>query len=302
MSKGSQLSLKQLQAVELVVRHGSYTSCAQVLGVSQPTVSNLVLAAESHFSCKLVEKEGARVKGTQLYDAIRGQVVALLALSAEIESTLAGHRDLKRTTLRVGYSTYQIAIPFVAEYAQAHPGVELEARSMATHDLLPLIRSGELDLGFVTARECPDGLFGTLVTPSQIGVVLPRTHPLTAKTELNWSDIAGEKLLQREPSSGTRRLFEAAAQLSRADVTTMLGLGSWGSIAALVKGGVGLGIALEAECVEEPELTFRPIRDKNLCANHYLVTLPALRHVAPVCAMFERIQAAAGTEGPPPAS
>ncbi|PIE09569.1 MAG: LysR family transcriptional regulator [Rhodobacterales bacterium] len=291
MSKGVQISLKQLQAVELVVRHGGYTAGAQALGVSQPTVSNLVLAAESHFSCKLVEKEGARVKGTPLYDAIRGQVVALLALSAEIEDTLAGHRDLKQTTLRLGYTTYQIAIPYVAEFAQIHPGVDLEARAMATHDLLPLIRSGELDLGFVTALECPEGLFGTLVTPNQIGVVLPQSHPLAAKSALNWSDIAGEKLLQREHSSGTRRLFEAAARIAQADVTTILGLGSWGSIAALVRGGAGLGIALEAECGQEPDLLFRPIRDRNLRANHYLVTLPAMKHVAPVRAMFDRVEA-----------
>lgn len=298
MSKGSQISLKQLQAVELVVRHGGYTAGARVLGLSQPTVSNLVLAAESHFSCKLVEKEGARVKATPLYDAIRGQVVALLALSAEIEDTLSAHRDLKQTTLRLGYTTYQIAIPFVAEFAQAHPGVDLEARAMATHDLLPLIRSGEVDLGFVTALECPDGLFGTLVTPSQIGVVLPADHRLAAKSVLSWSDIAGEKLLQREHSSGTRRLFEAAARLAQADVTTILGLGSWGSIAALVKGGVGLGIALEAECVHEPELIFRPIRDKNLRANHYLVTLPAMKHVAPVRAMFEGVEAQKAPSAP----
>lgn len=290
MPKGTQISLKQLQAVEFVVRHGSYTAGARVLGVSQPTISNLVLAAESHFNCKLVEKAGAQVRGTELYESIRGQVVALLALSGEIEAALSDHRDLNQATLRLGYSTYQTAIPFVADYAQTYPGVDLEARSLATHDLLPLIRSGTLDLGFVTSSECPEGLFGVLIMPSVIGVVLPRAHPLTARQELSWGDLSGEQLLQREQSSGTRRVFEAAANLARADIRTILGLGSWGSIAALIRGGVGLGIALDVECAQDGDLCFRPIRDRNLRANQYLVTLPAMKNVAPVRALFDLVQ------------
>ncbi|KIC21105.1 hypothetical protein GC1_06605 [Leisingera sp. ANG1] len=38
----AKISFKQLQALEAVARHGSFTLAARELGMSQPTVSNLV--------------------------------------------------------------------------------------------------------------------------------------------------------------------------------------------------------------------------------------------------------------------
>lgn len=292
MAKNLVVSLKQFQALEETIRCQSYTEAAKSLGVSQPTVSNLVLAAESQFGCKLIGRENGQICATQMYTGIRGKVVALLALSGEIEATLAGYRDLSEAVLRIGYSTYQIAMPLVSRFAQEYPGVELTARALASYDLLPLIQSGELDIGFITAQECPPEIEGLLVTPTRIGVVLPAAHVLADKPTLDWADLADQKFLQREHSSGTRRLFEAAARVANAEITTVLGLGSWGSIASLVRNGVGLGVALETECQNEQGLVFKPIEDRNLLANHYLVYLPSMKNISPVrafCDLHERV-------------
>lgn len=287
MAKAQSLSLRQLHAVEATIREGSFTDAAKALGVSQPTVSNLVVAAETQFGCKLVLRDGPRVMPAPMYARIRGQVVALLSLSEEVENTLRAHRDLDKTQLRLGYTTYQIAMRFVSDFAQRFPGVDLTARALATHDLIPLLMSGDLDVGFITAQECPTELEGLLVAPMRVGMVIPEDHALAGRDLLNWADIAGEALLQREQSSGSRRIFEAAAGVANAPIRTVLGLGSWGSIASLVRSGVGLGVALEVECADHEDLTFVPINDPNLRANHYLVAIPAMMNVAPVRAFFD---------------
>lgn len=286
MPKTHALSLKQLHAIEETLRAKSYTEAARQLGVSQPTVSNLVLSAEKQFGCRLIARENGELSPTSHYRAIRARVIAMLALSEEIEAALAGHRDLSEAKLRIGYSTYQVAMPFIARYARHYPGVDLTARALASHDLLPLLQTGALDIGFVTARECPPDLDGELISATRIGVVVPDDHPLAGKAQLDWSDLKGHKLIQREPSAATRRLFEAAAGIANATPETILGLGSWGSIASLVCDGIGLGVALDVECQQEPGLLFKPINDPNLRASQYLVCLPAMRHTAPLRAFF----------------
>lgn len=294
MAKTSGLSLKQFQAIETTVRLGSFTEAARALGVSQPTVSNLVVAAEGQYGCKLLLREGNKITPSPMYQSLRGQIIALLSLSDEIDATLGAYRDLRRAQLRLGYSTYQIAMPIVADFTRQHPGTDLTARALASHDLLPLLASGDLDICFITARECPPELTGQLIVPTRVGLVVTKTHRLAAHGQARWADLADEQLLQREPSSSTRRVFEAAASIAGAPINTILGLGSWGSICSLVRGGMGIGVALEAECTTENDLVFVPIEDANLAVNHYLVALKPMMSVAPVRAFFQ----IAGHEAP----
>ena len=283
----ARISLKQLQALEAVARLGSFTQAARELGVSQPTVSNLVYALEQQYKCRLLDRSGAEVRPTPMFADIRGHVKAIIALQDVLDRHLSEGRDLQSGRFRIGYSTYQLAMPIVADFVQAHPGVEVTARALATNDLLPILFNGEFDVGFITSKEMPAGLEGMEIAPARIGLVMQADHPLARRGTLDWPEVATLELIQREPSSGTRRVFEAAARVANVRLTTKLGLGSWGSILALVKSGVGVGVGFASEFTAEDGLAFLPIEDRNLYATHFLVCLPAMRHTSAVERFFE---------------
>ncbi|MCT4555181.1 MAG: LysR substrate-binding domain-containing protein [Pelagimonas sp.] len=283
----AKISMKQLQALEAVARLGSFTVAAKELGVSQPTVSNLIYALEKQYECRLLDRSGAEIRPTPIFAAIRGHAKAIMAHQDALHRHLTEGRDLNSGMLRVGYTTYQLAMPVLADFVRSHPGVELTARSLATNDLLPILFNGEFDAGFITSIDVPSGLEGVAIAPAQIGLVVPENHALAGRDSVNWSDVAGLELIQREPSSGTRRVFEAAANLARVPIRTRLGLGSWGSILALVRSGVGVGVCFATEYAQEPDLRFLPINDSNLSATHFLVCLPAMRHTAAVARLFD---------------
>jgi DNA-binding transcriptional LysR family regulator len=283
----SKISLKQLQALEAVARLGSFTQAAKELGVSQPTVSNLIYAMAQHSQCRLLERAGNAVSPAPALDRIRGDVKALLALRDSIDHQLSEARALRTGRFQIGYSTYQIAMPLISQLVRNFPGIDVTARALASHDLLPLLHAGEFDVGLITAKELPGDLAGLEIAETRIGLVVPHGHPLAAQGSAAWADVAGLKLIQREPSSSTRRIFESAAQLARCPLTTVLGLGSWGSIRTLVTSGVGLGVAFEQECRDESGVTFVPIEDSNLMASHYMACLPAMRQTAVVERFFQ---------------
>ena len=185
-------------------------------------------------------------------------------------------------SLNIGYTTHQLAMPIVSQFVRQFPGVEVTARAMATNDLIPLLNNGTFDVAFVTGNESPTGLHCVPIAPTRIGIIAPVDHPLAEKTTLDWSDIVGLELIQREPSSETRRSFEAAARIASVPLNTLLGLGSWGSIMTLVRSGLGVGVGFEREFVDEAGLVFLPIDDQNLKVTHYLTCLPAMRSTATV--------------------
>ena len=275
-------TFKQLQAVEAVARLGSFTLAAKELGISQPSVSNFVVAMERQMGCKLLVRRGSDVQTTDLFDEIRPQLRALIALKTEIDQTLQDRSNLRSGSLWIGYSTYQLAMVTISSFIRQYPNITVTARALATHDLLPLLLTGALDVGYITEREIPDGLEGQTIAELKIGLILPSTHPLAEKVTARWEDVEGLDLIQREPNSGTRRLFDAAAKTVGCRTKTILGLGSWGSILTLVRQGAGIGVAFDRELTQETDLTFLPIEDPNLAARHYLVWLPSMEHTAAV--------------------
>ena len=289
------ISMKQLQAVEAVARLGSFTEAARELGVSQPSISNLIYALEKQYKCRFFERNGATILSTDMLEGVRGQIKAIIALKDEVEQHLEAGRDLKAGSLQIGYTTYQLSMPVISTFVHRFPGVDVTARTMATDDLLPLLASGELDVGFITEPRVPDGMEWLKIAQSDIGLVLPQNHPLAAKGRVKWADLAGLDLIQREPSSGTRRTFEAAAAAVGTDICTKMALGSWGSIMAVVRAGVGVGVGFEREFEDEQGLAFLPIDEDGLQISHFLVCLTAMRQTSTVDQFFEVAAAGLGS-------
>lgn len=281
-------SIRQLRALEAVARTGSFTVAAEELGVSQPTVSNLIVALERQTECRFLRRGNNGIETTEAFEKLRPQIKALLALKSEVDLAIGDRKNLKSGSFWVGYSTYQIAMLPIAKFIQSHPGVTLNARALASLDLLPLLRSGDLDVGFVTARKELDDMYCQKVASFRVGIVALRNGLLGEVEQLTWKEVAKLKLIQREPNAGTRQIFESAAAKSGVSPDTILGLGSWGSITSLVRAGVGEGVGFESELMAADEdLKFIPIDDDELRAHQFLVAMPSMAGSAMVKQFYE---------------
>lgn len=287
------LSLSQLRALEAVVRRGSFSAAAKEIGVSQPSISNHVHGLENRFKTRLIAKSGYSVSATPALEALLPKIRAILALTSDLESELLHQKELAAGELRIGYSTYQLAIPRISAFMARHPEITIEARALATRDILDLFDNGDIDIGFVTGREIPAGLDGELLVQTRIVIAAPADHPLASKGAVSWKDVETLPLLQRESSSGTRKMFEAAATVAGIKPKTILALGSWGSIATLIRSGIGVGIAMEAEITDRDGCVAIPIDSPSLVANHYVVWQKDMAGVAAIEAFRASLNTAA---------
>ena len=289
------LSINQLRAVEAVVRTGSFSGAAKELGISQPSVSNHLAALEKHFSTQLINRNGRHADPTEACRSVLSRIRSVLAMTDEIEAALEGRRQLQLGSLRLGYSTYQFAMPILSAFMARFPKIEIEARAMASNDLLPLLEDGKFDVVFVTAKEAPIGFHVTHICDQEVMLVVPQDHPLAQKGYADWADVSANALVQREKSSETRRVFEMAAAKAGATLNTVLALGSWGSIVTTVHSGMGIGVAMQGEATNTGTLVRVPIRGGDLTVSHYLVCLPEMQHVAAINAMIMAANAHAVT-------
>lgn len=286
----SKLSLSQLRALEALARTGSFSAAAHELGVSQPSVSNHLQALEGRYKTRLIAKTGYSAKPTPALAAMLPRIRTIIALCTELEADLDEQKTLGAGELRIGYSTFQLAIPPISDFMTRYPGVTIEARALATADLLQLMDAGHVDICFITGKEIPPTLEGFRMVTTRIVLAVPPGHPLAAKGSISWTELEGLPLIQRESTSATRRIFEAAAMVAGIKPRTILALGSWGSIASLIRAGVGLGVCMEAEITEQDGFVPIQIDDPGLSASHFVVCQKDMAKVAVVEAFLDSIK------------
>ncbi len=281
------LSINQLRALEAVVRTGSFSAAAKELGISQPSVSNHLLALEKHYQAQLIHRNGRLAEPTELCSEVLSRVRSVLAMTEEVEQILEGRKQLQTGTIRVGYSTYQFALPVISKFMEQYPDLNIEARAMASHDLIPLLQDGNFDVAFISAKSPPAELAALKMRTEKVVAVVGIDHPLAKSEKLQWKQVSDLPLIQREKSSETRRVFEACAMAAGISLETILALGSCGSIVTAVQNGMGVGIALAGEVTESDNLVTVPIEDNGLTVSHFLVCLPEMQHIASIQAIFD---------------
>lgn len=281
------ITLSQLRAFEALMRTRSFSRAAEDLNISQPSVSNQIRALERLCGAPLINRIGHAIEPAPLAQALTSKIRTAVSLTNDIERIILDGREMVSGELRVGYTTYQYAIPIIARFIDLYPGVQIDAISMASLDLLDALKTASIDVALVTAQHPPTDLFARKILETQIVLMAPRTHPLAGQSTVSWDDIRDVTILRRESASMTRAIFDAAAKEAGVSPKRFLSLGSWGSMRAAVESGMGTCVALREEIEHRDNVAVLEIDDPQLWANHYVVCRPELAPAASIQAFFK---------------
>ena len=273
--------------IEAVARTGGLRRPARAHGVSPPAGSTQLAAFEQRYRVRLFARDGNTFNVSAVGEQLLPKIRTLLAIAGEIERDMLAERVLDAGRLVLGYSVDQFVMPVLSRFMARHPNVRIEARAMASQDLLALLREGRIEAAFVTMHAPDADLFAHEIRRERIVMMVPRGHPLAGRGPLGWDALSGLPLVRREAASGTRRIFDAAAEAAGASLRPVLELGSWTSLRAAVVAGIGVGFALAGEIGDDEDLAPVPIDDPALEVGHYLVTLGTLRMLATVTALLD---------------
>jgi len=291
------LTLAQLRVLEALVRAGHVSGAAAALKITQPSVSKHLATIEARSRQTLFVRAGRRLTPTALTESLLPRIRTLLALADEVDAMLADGEGLRAGTLRVGYSTHQFVMHILGAFMDAHRGIRIEARCMASFDLLAQLRGGGLDAAFVTMPGAEADLDILELRREALVLMVGPDHPLAGRDSLPLRDLAGLPLVQREASSGTRRTLEAVAVGAGVTLTPAMSLGSWEPLRGAVLAGIGAGVAMAGEVRGDPDLRAVPIltgAGRPLEVGHYLVCPAGARRLAAIAALFEVSGARAG--------
>lgn len=143
------MNTKQLQYVLTLAHEGSFSKAADVLNITQPSLSQYIKKIEREIGLDLFDRTNGDVRIT---DAGRVYIEAgkrILDIEHQMENSFTDLAAYKTGSLIIGAAPYRAAsmLPAIASSFQSlHPGMHLIVREGTTAELVEGMEHGEYDL------------------------------------------------------------------------------------------------------------------------------------------------------------
>jgi DNA-binding transcriptional LysR family regulator len=180
-------TLHQLRIFKAIASEKSFTQAAEILFVSQPSLSKQVKALENHLGILLLHRTGNKIVLTEAGIVFLQYTERILALCEESCRALNDLKDGERGNLKVGASQTIGAylIPrIVTLFAQSYPQINLHIDIDSTQSIAKKIANQSLDIGIV-GGDIPIGLKKNLeiedFIQDELILIISKSHPYTKK-------------------------------------------------------------------------------------------------------------------------
>lgn len=235
------MTLSQLRVLLAVVDHGGFTTAAEHLGMSQPSVSRAIAALEDELKTPMFARsrdgvlltEAGRLAVARAREALR-QFDLLYSDVAAAAGQLTG-------TLRLASlpsATGTLIAAQVRAFTQQHPRVHVRLFEGTDEEVRRWIAQGAAELGVVTLP-APDFQTVSLGTDEFVAV-LPAGHELSARATISFEALASQAFILS--TGGCGPLIMAGAHDAGTQLRVAFEAREQAAILAMVAEGLGVSI------------------------------------------------------------
>lgn len=284
------ISHAHLRAFHAVAEHGSFTRAAEVLHVTQPTLSGQVRELEDRYHIKLFTRYGRRVSLTDLGSSTFEITRRIFRAEQEVEQVFLAARGLSEGQLTVGADSPYIITPLVANYQRRYPGVQISLQYGNTADLLKRLRSQRCDIAILA--DVPKGgpaLNVIQLKPDHLVAFVNQQHQWAGRASVSMAEIASQRVILREKGSHTRSIFEKALEKAGQRLTDVMQIGSREGVREAVGAGLGVGIVSSSELGADTRFHALKVKGAKLTHSEFIITLKNREDEQPVRAFIDLV-------------
>src|SRR5947209_7272153 len=211
------MDVRQLRYLVALAEERHFTRAAARENIAQPALSQQVRRLERELGLALVERTTRRVALTAAGERLVARARRILAdidAARDEMQAIAGVRA-GRLTLGTIHTMGPVDVSLaLAIFNKRHPDVELTVREQSSEELAEMLRTGELDLAFlsVTERMESHDLHLQQLISEELVVLLPAEHPLAGRSRIRMAELAGERFISFRPGARLRELLVAAGE------------------------------------------------------------------------------------------
>lgn len=265
------MRLRHIEVFYAVYDSGSVTRAAELLNVSQPSVSKVLSHAEQQL-------------GYRLFDRVKGKLVptpeadVLFRHVSEVNDSLDRMRHVAENLRKARHGRVRIAatpafgidvLPgAIARYRKDHKDVFFSVETLHYGETCTALLESRIDLGLVFDPAAEPGIAADELATGRLCVLAPFDAEFGGKTRLSFEDLEGYPFISLDRRGPLGRLLYQHAAMREAELETVVYAETYQVAKSLVSHGAGITVADEVTARSsghenvriwpmEPELTFR---------------------------------------------
>ena len=258
------MELRVLKYFLTVADEGNITRAADILHVTQPTLSRQLMELEDEMGTPLLVRGKRSVTLTDEGYLFKQQAETIVELSDKLEHTFRDRKDVICGTIRIG-ATEAVGGRTLAdrmrEFRERYPDVQFDLYNGMADNIKEMIEHGLLDLGLVM-EPIDTSKFEYVRLPQKEtwGVLLRRDHELAKKESVTLDDIKKYPLIMPGRENAKEQILHwMHCEERHLDIPAYYNILS--NAALLVVAGMGCAVCLDGALSihADPELCFRKI-------------------------------------------
>ncbi len=257
--------MKQLRAFCHASRTGSISEAAELLFLSQPTVTLQIQALERELNIDLFERRGPKIQltpeGKLLYELSNSLVDGIDKLHETFAANL-GRLESGELNIAAGESTILYILPeFVEQFNKKYPQIHLKLLNVTGRDGMAMVRADEADFAVGSMLEEPEDIIYRPIFSYNPVLITPEDHPLAEKESVTLEDISPYGLILPPHHLSTWRVVDMAFRQQKLSFHVSLEAGGWEIIKKYVELGMGVSIVTDVCLTGDEKLAQKPLDD-----------------------------------------
>ena len=281
------MDINQLEVMVAVARERSFSRAAEVLGRTQPAVSQSIRRLETELGEMLFDRSSKDGTLTAAGEVVLDYARQMLNLRHHTVSAVNELRDVKRgkITLSANEHTVFAVLPIIAKYQAAHPEVKVEVRRGVASRIPDEIALRDVELGVLSFKPKDRGLVAVSIGTDELVLIVSKRHRFASATEVSIADFGSEHFIAHNARSPYRQLVIETFEQHNIKLNISVELPSLEAIKRLVESGTGIALVPRSTVISEVKngsLVATRVRELKLTRNLNIVYRrnAALSHAA----------------------
>ena len=260
-------TLQQLRILKAIATEKNFTKAAELLHLSQPSLSKQIKTLEKNLDILLINREKNQISLTENGKVFLQYSERILALCEESCRALTDLKNGERGNLTVGASQ-TIGIYFLprilALFAQNYPQIQLKVQVNSTRIIAKNVFHRKIDLA-VVGGEIPNDLKKNLIVENfvddEFRLIIAESHPFATKKTITKEDLYHFNFITLNSNSTIRKFIDNILiqnQIEIKQLKIIMQLNSIEGIKTAVS--LGLGVAFVSSSAIEKELKLKTIK------------------------------------------
>jgi DNA-binding transcriptional LysR family regulator len=238
------MDIGQLEAFLQVSARHSFSRAAEVLRLTQPSVTARIQSLERDLGETLFERNGRGVSLTEAGVAFMPHAQRVLKALQDGRDAIQSLQQLELGTLRLAAAptigTYVLP-GLLKEFRARYPGIEVSVRTEHSDQIVQMVLADEVQVGLERAISHADVVTIPLYEDEVVLVASPQ-HPFAKRGTASIEELSGEALIMFNRGSGYYTLVDNALRQAGAPASPAMELDNMEAAKKMVEQGLGISI------------------------------------------------------------